>query len=100
MKVEEISRDFHVWPRRSFLLWPSVGYIFDIDGRYLSSHASRLFAAPISSTTEVRKSLGGLREVLPSYVGLVLRSEMAFWRLLVAALILMTRPFRLSVSTP
>lgn len=33
---------------------------------YLSSQARRLLAAPISSTTEVRKSLGGLREALPS----------------------------------
>lgn len=68
--------------------------------RYLSSHARRLLAAPISSTTEVRKSLGGLREVLPSYAGLFLRSDVKMWRLLVTALILRTRLFKLSVSTP
>lgn len=90
--VTEISRSFHTGPAHH--------YYYDIKGCYLSSHASRLFAAPIRSTTEVRKSLGGLREVLPSYVGLLLRSEMAFWRLLVAALILTTRLFKLSVSTP
>lgn len=67
---------------------------------HLSSQARRLFAAPISSTTEVRKSLGGLREVLPSYAGLFLRSAVAMCRLLVAALILTTRLFKLSVSTP
>lgn len=67
---------------------------------YLSSQARRLLAAPISSTTEVRKSLGGLREVLPSYAGLFLRSDVAMCRLLVAALILTTRVFKLSVSTP
>lgn len=67
---------------------------------YLSSQARRLLAAPMSSTTEVRKSLGGFLEVLPSYVGLFLRSDVDMCRLLVAALIFTTRPFRLSVSTP
>lgn len=33
---------------------------------HLSSHASRLLAAAIRSTTEVRKSLGSLRVALPS----------------------------------
>lgn len=39
----------------------------DTFGRfYLSNQAKRLLAAPIRSTTDVRKSLGNLRLVLPS----------------------------------
>ena len=33
---------------------------------YLSSQANKALAAPMSSTTEVRNSLGGLWEVFPS----------------------------------
>lgn len=83
-----------------FILFLHTKLHTNVKWYYLSSQASRLLAAPINSTTEVRKSLGGLREVLPSHAGLLLRSDMAFCRLFVADLILMTRFFKLSVSTP
>lgn len=67
---------------------------------YLSSQASIHLAAPISSTTAVRNSLGGLFEVLLSCDGLLLLSEAQFCRLLEAALIRPTKVFRFSVSMP
>lgn len=47
--------------------WCLRGITYETYGRlYLSNQASRLLAAPIRSTTEVRKSFGNFRLVLPS----------------------------------
>lgn len=67
---------------------------------YLSSQASIPLAAPISSTTAVRNTLGGLLGLPPSYEGFFLRSDAQLFKFLEAARICPTRLFRLSVSTP